>query len=345
MSLANYIEAMPKVELHVHLEGAVQKRTLKVIADQNEISESQKHFQEWMGLIDKPDYKRLHDLIKVLSGWILDSENLTRIVYDVGTTLHKQNVKYAEISINPTFYSQLNLAPDDFLAAINDGRERARRAWGIEMGWIFQVPRDEPRRADDIARWVGSITARRGGVLALGLGGREGTQPANQFERPFRSIEKKEIPRVVRAGEAQGLEGITSAIESLQPNRIFDAWGLAESTEVMEQVAKENIGVGVNLARAVKQGWIEKAVDYPLRSLYDAGVPVFLGSDMPILYHTSLNEEYQTAVEKCGLGVDELENVALNAVRFSFLPDETKAEMLETFSAEYAQLRTEHGVT
>lgn len=344
MSIASYIEAMPKVELHVHLEGAVQKRTLKVIADQNEISDNLKHYHQWMGLIDKPDYKRLHDLTKVLGTWILDTENLARIVYDIGATLHKQNVKYAEIAINPTLYAALNTTQDEFLAAINDGRDRAKRAWGIEMGWIFLVPRDEPRRADDIARWVGSIAARRGGVLALGLSGQESAQPAAQFERPFRSVEKKEIPRAVRAGEALKADGISSAMEALQPNRIFDGWGLAGSDAVMQRVVKADIGVGVNITRAVKQGWIEEASQYPLRTLYDAGVPVFLGSDLPALYYATLNDQYLAAVEQCGLNVEELENLALNAVRQSFMSDEAKADMIENFTAEYARLRIEHEI-
>ncbi len=344
MSIAQFIQAMPKVELFVQLEGAVQKKTLQMIAEQNEVAESLRHFQDWLNLLDKPDYKRLHEIIKVVGGWLVEPEDLTRLAYDVGTTLARQNVKYAEVCVNTMAYSQLQISPDEFLAAINDGRDRAQRAWGIELAWVFTVPRDEPRRADEIARWIGSITARRGNALGMGLTGRENIQPVEQFERAFKSVERKSIPRVVRAGDALGLEGVEKAIQALAPNRLLDAWGLASSPELMNAVADRQIGVGVNLTRAVKQGWIDNVSEYPLRTLYDADVPVFLGSDMPALLHTTLNEQYQLAVEQCGMGVDEVITMSLNAVRASFLPDERKAEMAQAFEAQYAELRETAGV-
>ncbi len=81
--------------------------------------------------------------------------------------------------------------------------------------------------------------------------------------------------------------------------------------------------------------------DYPLRKLYDEGVSLVIGSDMPSIYQTSLNEEYLAAVEECGLTQNELENLALNAVRTSLLEDEPKAAMLASFEQAYADLKTE----
>ncbi len=78
-----------------------------------------------------------------------------------------------------------------------------------------------------------------------------------------------------------------------------------------------------------------------MRKLYDAGVSLVIGSDMPTIYQTSLNEEYLAVVEDCGLSQAELENLALNAVRSSLLSDEVKAEMLASFEQSYAELKTE----
>jgi len=335
---------MPKVDIHVHLEGAIRKATLKTIAEMNEIPDSLKHFQDWLGQVEKPDYKRLHELVKVIGAWLTETLDMARIVYDVGTALHNQNVQYAEVSINPAVWSLITLAPDDFLVTINDGRDRAKRAWGIEMAWIFVTPRDEPRRADDIGRWIGSVPARRGGVIAFGLNGRENVQPIVQFERAFRAVEKRGMPRVVRAGDQQGITGVTTTLEMLAPSRLYDAWGIANSPDIMHKIVEQHIGVGINLTRALKSGWVEKIEDYPLQTLIDAEVPVFLGSDMPTFYNTSLNHEYELAVEKCGISVAELEVLALNAVRCSFLEDDKKAAMIEQFVTEYARLREQFGI-
>lgn len=342
MTLASFIAAMPKVELSAALEGVNLRSTLLMLADQNEVASSIKHFNDWVALMDKPDYKRLGDLVRMTSSWIQQGEDLARVAYDAGMLLAKQNVRYAEIMVNPALYPTLSDSFEGFLTALNDGRDRAQRAWGIRLAWIMAIPRDEPRRADDVARLVTSLSGRRAGVVALGLTGREDVQPVGQFERAFRTAEKKSVPRVVRAGDVQGVEGVTNAIKVLAPNRVIDARGAVDSPELVQQLADERITVCISPTRAVKQGWAASAADVPLRALYDADVPLVIGSDMPSLYQTTLNAEYGVAVEGGGLDVDELIEVALNAVRGAFLPDEEKAAMEAAFRDEYARLRAEH---
>jgi hypothetical protein len=87
MSTASFVQALPKVELNIQLEGAIQPQTLAVIADQNEIYEKMKHFQDWVNLINAPDYKRINEIAKMACSWLKHADNLTRVVYDLGTAL------------------------------------------------------------------------------------------------------------------------------------------------------------------------------------------------------------------------------------------------------------------
>lgn len=344
MSLASYVGALPKVELNVQLEGAIQPNTLAMIAEQNEIAETLKRFNDWAALIKEPDYSRLWETIRMVCSWLKHPDDLTRIVYDLGTALAKQNVRYAEVSVNPTWFSSLELSYDDFLAAVNDGRDRAKRAWGIDLAWVFVIPREEPRRADELARWTTLANVRRGGVIGLGLSGDETAQPVGQFERAFRTVEKKDVARVARAGtgSAKSLDNLQKTIEELRPTRILDGWGAAAAPEIIKLLTENNITLAVNIAGAVKQGWVKTAAEYPLRALYDAGVSVVVGADMPSFAQTTISDEYLTVVETLGFSLDELENLGLNAVRSSFLADDAKEEMLKTFAEQYAQLRAEH---
>lgn len=342
MTTAGFLAALPKVELSVQLAGAIQPKTLAMLAERNEIRESLKHFDNWLRLMHEPEVNRLYEIIRMGASWLKTSDDLTLIVYDLGTSLHKQNVRYAEVSVDPLLFPDLNLSYEGILTAINDGRDRAKRAWGIDMAWVFTIPREEPRRADDLARWVGTANAQRGGVVALGLSGDEKTQPVGQFERAFHLIERKEIGRVARAGDAQGAEGVQKTLDELHPHRIIDARGAAGSPELVQALLSQNVTLAVNLSRALQHGWVASAADYPLRALYDAGLSLVLGSDMPSIYRTTLTAEYLLAVEQGGLAVEEVENIALNAVRASFLPEAAKAEMLQSFADSYAALRAEH---
>lgn len=342
MTVESFIEAMPKVELHIHLEGGASKETLLIIADQNEIIEKLKHFGSWVALLDKPDYERLDDLIRVTSQWVKFPEDLTRMVYDLGTQLARQNVKYAEVTVNPGLYAELGLTMEQLVAALNDGRDRAQRAWGIQMGWIIAIPRDEPRKADDYARWASSIVARRSGVVGLGLSGKETVQPVGQFERAFKSVEKKGVARVPHAGEIQGASAVEKAIDLLLPSRIADAWGIWESPTALQAARDQRIGLDLSMARALRTGKIASYADYPLRRLYDDAQFITLGSDMPTFYKSTLNQQYTAAVKEAGLSIEELQEVALNAVRSAVLSDEDRATMIDSFTEAYQALHAEH---
>lgn len=343
MTLASYINAMPKAELNVHLEGAFRRQTLLMLAEQNEIPETVKHFQSWLALLEKPDYKRLPEIARMTASWLKYSDDLKRLAYDLGVWLHHQNIKYAEVGVNFALYDGLGLKPDDLLAALNEGRDRAERGWGVEMQWLLMASREEPRRADEIARYAAAVASRKLAIAALGLTGKEDAQPIGQFEHAFRMVaEKKGLPRVARAGEILGAEGIAEVLEVLAVNRIVDAWGLLDSPETLRTVVDAGVPVVVSPYRALRHGWISRLEDYPLRPLYDAGVLLVLSCDQPAFYGATLNDVYLAAVEKCGLTVDELEDIALNAVRASFLPEERKTEILAQFKADYSHLRAEH---
>jgi aminodeoxyfutalosine deaminase len=342
MSIESFIRAMPKAELNVQLEGAVRKAAWLKMAERNEIPAAIKKFDDWVALLDNPNYATLDELLQTLRGWMLYPDDLTRIVYDVGVALSRQNIKYAEVSVSPILLMLAGMAFDDFLAALNDGRDRAERGWGIRMTWILTVPRDQPRRADDILRWATSVTGRRGEVVAFGLTGKEDLQPIGQFERAFASAQKKDCPRVVQAGDVMEAEGVLEALEMLTPTRIVDGRGIADAPDALKKLVEQGIPVAISMGRALCHGWFKSYDKYPLQRLHDEGIRLIIGVAMPSIYKTDLNDEYLAAVEHCQLGLDELEEIALNAVKFSYMPEEEQTAMIAEFEAAYAQLRDEH---
>lgn len=342
MSLKTYFQAMPKVDVYVQLEGALRKSVLLMIAEQNNMPETVKRYTDWIAQIDKPDYRRLNDLIRMMSSWLQIADDVKRIAYDMGVSMHHQNIRYAEVGITPTLYEGLGLSIEALFEALNDGRDRAKRGWNVDIAWIVNVGREEPRKADDYVRFATSTAGQSGNIVAIGITGKEDAQPVGQFERAFKNAEKKDLARVVRAGDVQTGEGILNALNALNPSRIIDARGLADAPEALQRVAEAKVGIAMSLTRALRADWVSDAGDIPLHKLYDEDVLVTLASDMPSLYRSSLADEYLMAVEKCGLSVEEAEELALNGVRMSFLPEESKQALITQFQAEYQTLRAEH---
>ncbi len=340
MKLENFIHAIPKVELGIRFEGAVRKQILLTIAEQNDIPDKIKRFSDWSGLLEKPDYKRLDEIIRMVTTWWQYPEDFSRMAYDVGVMLARENVKYAEVLINPTLLlPQANMSVDELLEAINDGRDRAMRGWGVRLEWILVAPRDEPRKFEDLVRWTTSTVARRNSVVAVGLIGKEEPLSPNPFERSITLANKKDLPIVVQAGHHQKADGILQALKDFSPSRILDAWGLVDAPNAINQILEREITITTSISRALHSDWVKKYTDYPLADLVKKGIKPVISADMPTYYKSTLTNEYTNVVQHLDMSLEDLEELALNAVASSFLSPLDKSEMIEQFASAYAQLK------
>ena len=342
MSLREFIAAIPKVELNLQLTGALRKESLLMIAKQNGVPAARDDFEQWVKLLDRPDYARLDEIAREAGSWVMYPEDVALIVYDIGVALSKQNIQYAEIVVAPSdFVGAAHMNIDTFIDALNDGRDRALRGWQVDMSWILCIPRDSPRSGDDVARWATSHAARFGNVVALGLMGPEDIQPIGQFRRAFATARKKEIFTVVNAGSSLGVSGIAAALDDLDPHRLTDSWGIAEHKVTLNRLAEGRIPLVVSMSRAQRLGLTKTPGDYPLRQLLDSGVNVVLSSGMPALYQSALIDEYEMAHNECGLDVDSVILMARQSIELSFLDDKRKDALLKRFDAEVKAARTD----
>lgn len=340
MSLRNFIEALPKVDLNLHMAGALRKESLLLIANQNGIPNQLDDFERWAELLDNPDPARINEMACVFGSWILYPEDVALAVYDIGVVLSKQNVRYAEVAVAPSNYvgsAQMNF--DTFLNALNDGRDRALRAWNVEMSWVLCVPRDNPRTSDDVARWASGSAARNGNVVAFGLSGAEDLQPVGQFRRAFATASKKNLYTVVDAGESLGAGGIGEALAELQPCRLVNSWCAADDEGVLSQVADNGIPLVVSIARSLATGQTKTAPHTHLSNLLESKVDVILSCDQPSLYQQTLIDEYVLAHEECGIATDTLVQLARRAIELSRMDAERKENMLRDFDFELKTAR------
>lgn len=340
MTVREFIAAIPKVELNLQLTGAFNLESLLMIARQNGVPREFEHFEDWLDLLDRPDYTRLDEIARVAGSWVRYPEDIARVVYDVGVVLSKQNVRYAELVVAPSDFMDVHrMGIEVFIDALNDGRDRARRGWNVDMSWIFCIPRDNPRVGDDVARWATGATARRGNVVALGLLGQEDAQPVGQFRRAFATARKKDIFTTAHVGSL-GAESIAAALEELNPHRLTDSWGIHEDEAALAALAEAGLPVVVSISRALRLGLIGQASDYPLRQLFDSGLPIILSSGMPALYQTSMIDEYMMAHDACGLEIDAIIELAKRSIAFSYMDEELKKGMLADFEQQVIKARS-----
>lgn len=345
MSLVRYAELMPKVETFLQLEGAFARDTLIHVAEQNDVPFTLKHYKQWVAQVDKPDYNRLDDLIQTTAQWVQTPDDLARLVYELGVALAKQNVRYAEVGVSPALYVENGFTFEQFLGAINDGRSRAERAWKVGMRWILNIRRTQVRTSEDVLRWASSTAAKRGGVVGIGVAGREIGPEEEIIERTFRTAQKKGIGRVPQIETLSSYDEANHVMEAFAPDRLLVGSMLAEVPEAVRVLSDANVPVSVCMPRAVHFNQIASISAFPLRPMYDDGLALSLSSGLANLYHTSLNAEYRLAAEVHGFSAGELENLTLNAIRGTLLPDDEKEAMITEFKQQQDSLRAELGIS
>ncbi|MBI1276983.1 MAG: hypothetical protein GC179_02520 [Anaerolineaceae bacterium] len=342
MTIESFVQAMPKVEVNLRLEGAIQNDVLMMIAEQNDVPLNVKPNKALVKLLEQPDYAQLDDLLRGVSKWLQQPEDFTRIVYEVGVSLAKQNVHYAEIGVAPSLYSDNGMTFEQLLTALNDGRARVERAWNVQIRWILNLFRDEPRKVDDILRWASSSSAIKSGVVGIGLVGREVRGWLDDFERPFRTAQKKELARTVEVFDDKST--ILEILQKFEPERFVSGAIIADDDAILPYITDQHVALNLCMSQSIATGKASSYGAFPLQRLYDDGAVISLCSSMPSLYRATLTRQYLAVVQEAGLTLDELELMGLNAVAASFMPDEEKTAMASEFKAAYAALRIEHEV-
>jgi len=344
MGLADYVTAIPKAELHLHLEGSIQPQTLLELADRNGITLPYSSVDQIRAACTYRDFRQFVDAILMHARAIRRPRDLSLVSYRIGEQMAAQNIRYAEVTWTPQIYLGLGEPFSTLLDALNDGRRRATDQWGVDMRWIPDIVRSLSVPADSLVQSLCGAQARAGGVVALGLGGIEAEHPPETFADCFRRARELGVVANPHAGEFAGPSSVWGALRALKASRIGHGVRSVEDPQLVRFLADHRIPLEVCPTSNVRLNVVASYEAHPLELLVESGCRVTINSDDPVLFDTTLSAEYLHAVEDCGLTLDQLETCALEAVSASYLPQQRKASMLEGFRSDYARLRSVHGV-
>ena len=336
LNLPSFIARMPKVELHLHLEGAVRPETLLELS-QNKSGLRQK-VEEWIAARRAQRF-RYGNFREFLSAFKLVTLLIeTPQDYALATTrliewLAGQKVRYAEVIFAAGVVLWKKQPVDAVFEAVAAaaGEEEART--GVRVKWIFDAIRHfETDHAREVLRWAGRYRSR--GVVGFGIGGDEAGGPAKLFADIFQEARDLGLHGVAHAGEACGPESIRDAVELLGAERIGHGLTALGDANVMALLRERRIPVEVCPSSNVSTGLIARFEDHPLPKFLEAGLVVTLNSDDPAMFGTSLQEEFLEAARCFELSCETLAQLCRNAVDASFLSEGEKQKLREQLRVE-----------
>ena len=334
--MANHslIKALPKAELHLHLEGTIEPETLIELSRQHDtvpltLEEAQK-------LYEYPDFHGFMMAFKAVTQRLLTAADFELIVYRMMERLHSQNVLHAEvyISVGVVHWRQHEFEP--LFEGIERGRERGAQDFGVSVFWIFDAVRHfgtEP--AQKVFELATRYKDRH--VIGVGIGGDERRGPAEPFRALYADAARNGLRRTAHAGETTGPESMWDAL-NIGAERLGHGLAATQDADLMQVLAERQIPIEVCLTSNVRTGCLRDIQQHPVRRMFEEGLLVTINSDDPAMFHTSLTREYEIAQDVFGFTDEHLRELARNSFEASFLPAERKSELLQYFDSEIERL-------
>lgn len=335
-SLVFFITRLPKVELHLHLEGAVRPQTL-IELSQNKSGLRQK-VDEWIAARSSQNYRygNFREFLVafgIISLLIETPQDYALITTRLMEWLKEQNVQYAEIIFAAGVVLWKKQRVDAVFEAIAAAAQDTEQRAGLRVKWIFDATRqfgiDHVR---DVMHWAARY--REHGVVAFGIGGDEAAGPAKLFPDIFREARDLGLHVVAHAGEACGPESIRDAVELLGAERIGHGLTAIRDDNVMSLLRERRIPLEVCPGSNVSTGLIARFEDHPLPKFLEAGLVVTLNSDDPAMFGTSLSKEFNQAAECFQLTRETLTGLCRNAIDSSFMNEDDKQQLREKLTVE-----------
>ena len=346
-ALDRLIVAMPKAELHVHLEGTVRAETLRALAARHGVDLPAADDEQLRRFYEFRDFPHFIDVFRTVCECLREPNDFERVVLDLGEEAARQNIRYLEVFFSPEPHvRRRGISFEAMLGGMNAGRAEVRRRHGIEMRWIADGVRDADSGGFSVTQtveWLKRLAPDQG-VLGLGLGGNEVGYPPAPFAEAFVAARRAGLRVVAHAGETTGPETIWATIKELGAERIGHGIRAIEDDELVAYLTETGIPLEVCPTSNLRTGVVASADAHPFRALDDAGVFVTVNSDDPPMFGTTLTDEYRFLVRHFGYDADGIERIALNAVRASFLPPDDKARLLSEFEGAFAELRRDLGL-
>lgn len=327
-----FIRQLPKAELHLHLEGAVEPATLLELSERHGDRSS---LAEVQALYRYTDFQSFLMAFKEVSAHLRGPDDYELITYRLMQRLKEENILHAEVyvAVGVCLFRKQDFAA--IFEGLDRGRARGARDFGVSLLWIFDATRhfgvEEAQKVFELA-----VRYQDRHVVGIGIGGDEQKAPPELFRSVYGYAEDNGLRLTAHAGETGPPESIWGAL-NLHAERIGHGLSAAQDADLIEELGQRQIPVELCITSNLRTGVCKSAAEHPAKAYFDQGVMITLNTDDPALFGTTLSREYQLAQDTFGFTDEHLRELARNSFEASFLPADKKLELLSLFDAAAAR--------
>jgi adenosine deaminase len=335
-----FIEQLPKTDLHVHLDGSLRLDTIIELARQQRVKLPTEDRDELFRLIyageicnSLDDYLKAFDItLSVMQ----TEESLERTAFELAEDAWKENVRYIEVRYAPMLHTREDLRLTTVVEAVLRGLRMAKRTYGIRYGLILCGIRSMSTESS-IRMAELCVAFKNRGVVGFDLAGSEVNNPAALHQKAFQLILSNNINCTAHAGEAYGPDSISQAIHKCGAHRIGHGTRLIENGDLLNYVNDHRVPLEVcpssNIQTKAAPSWESHPVDF----FVDYGLRVTINTDNRLITDTTVSKELWLCHKHYGWTLDEIKEILIAGFKSAFIAYREKADLLRSITEELAQ--------
>jgi adenosine deaminase len=331
------LRALPKTELHLHLEGAVPDAALLELIRKYGDGKMFPDTEAVRAKLQHGDFSQFVEAWLWKNKYLREYDDFRLIAAGLARNLAGNGVWYAEVSFSPGDFQKHGLRLQPLAQAIRRGIDESGTTFNgsesIRINLIVDLVRDfGPERG---LRWLEETReiAAESGIVAIGIGGQELEFPPEPYARIFRRAEAFGLHRVAHAGECAGAASVWAALNELGVERIGHGTRSFEDAALVAHLRRERIPLEVCLTSNVCTGVVPAIRQHPFPDYFRSGLRIALSSDDPAMFDTDIVAEYAKAKAEFELSDRELLRIARTGFEAAFLPEPDRAALLARFDA------------
>lgn len=336
------IKALPKTDLHCHLDGSLRLASILDLAEQQKVrlpADTPQGLAEAIHLgkvcESLEDYLTAFDV--TLS--VMQTEaSLYRTAYELAVDAAAENVRYLEVRYSPVLHQQRGLKLTAIVESVLEGLRVAKRETGVKSGLIICGMRNiNPQTSLRLAELC--VAYKNKGVVGFDLAGAEYNFPAKDHKAAFQLILNNNVNCTCHAGEAYGPESIAQALHYVGAHRIGHGTRLRENGDLLNFVNDHRIPLEICPSSNVQTGSVADLDSHPIKMYFDFGLRVTVNTDNRLITDTTVTRELWEVHRHCGLVLDDLCQIIVCGFKSAFLPFHEKQDLLRAVTKELAEIR------
>lgn len=319
-----FLAAVPKAELHLHLEAVISLAGVKKLYKNKYGKEMTKEEQ-----IDLFSYNDLNGFIQAflkIQAMYSSVDDFRTVFDELSKYLVKNGITYTEVFFAPTAFLKLGFKYEDMVRVFDEKIEEIKAKKGITVKLLMDVSRtfgcENAMKNYELLKSVPSKN-----IIGIGLGGAESKGPAKDFAPLYEQAIKDGYKAVVHAGEDVGPESIWDSLNYLHAMRIGHGLTACQDEKLMDELKKTKTPIEICItSNTFTKKIVQKAKDHPVKMYSDRGIPVSINTDDPVFFKTTLLDELWICHKELGFTMDEVKELIKNSFTTSFLSDKEKKE-------------------